>query len=306
MSLWNFFVIKNVKAYIKSFFTSFSFLVCFVMFLRVFVIDYSVVPSESMTKTLCTGNFVLVNKMVYKIYSPVAIPVIGRFFARNVIMNNKNIKRGDIIVFSHRDDGGKYFTKRVVGLPGDVVEYDDREVVINGESTMFNPDGSPIFDQIEDFEFFHDDNQREIMEKRICRIPTGDGNKYRIINTIHGKVRRERPRVKYRVPDGYLFFVGDNRDHSYDSRSHPFGDAQTSYVSGRLSYRVFGTKARFKRDVSWLQFIVELAYRVLRYVISIDFSIFGNLNSDICDVNDKTAVNNIINSVLKVGPNQFL
>ena len=247
-------LIKNlidlVRNYWKTTFTSFGFLLFSIFFIRTFVVDYSIVPSESMTKTLCTGNAVLVNKMIYRIYSPIAIPVIGRFFAKNVVENNENIKRGDIIVFCHRNDDGKYYTKRVLGIPGDEIEFDDREVIVNNESTMFNPDGTPIFDKIEDFKFIHDDNKEEVMEKRICRVPTGEGNKYRIINTIHKKDRVERPKVKYKVPDGYLFVVGDNRDNSYDSRFHSFGDVQTSHVSGRLSYRVFGTNARFKRDVS--------------------------------------------------------
>lgn len=285
---------------------SFGVLLASIFIIRTFIVDYSVVPSESMTKTLCTGNPVLLNKMAYKIYSPVVIPVIGRFFARNIIINNKNIKRGDIIAFCHRNDDGKYYCKRIVGLPGDIVEFDDREIVINGESTMFNPDGTPIFDKIEDFEFVHDDNTREIMQKRICRIPI-DKNKYRIINTIHSKNRKQKPRIKYKVPDGYLFGMGDNRDFSYDSRFHNFGDIQQSHVCGKISYRLFGTKARFKRDVSWLQFIAELPYRMLRYIMSINLRIFGNLNNDICDINDKKAQEYIINNVLsKVGSDNFV
>ena len=292
---------KNLYDFInKSFekvFGSFLFLLVFIFFIRTFIVDYSVVPSESATKTLCTGNGVLVNKMIYRIYSPVAIPVIGRFFARNIIVNNSNIKRGDYIVFCHRDNDGKYYTKRVIGLPGDVVEYDDLDVVINGESTMFKPDGTPIFDHIEDFEMVHDDHQKEVLEKRICRIPV-EGKKCRIINTLHKKDRPSKSKVKYKVPDGYILGMGDNRNFSYDCRFHNFGDIQQSYVIGRISHRLFTTKASFKREVSWLQFIVELPYRVLRYGMYMTFKVFGNINNDICDIDDLKAQQHIIDNVL--------
>ncbi len=105
-------------------------------------------------------------------------------FLRTTIIPVKNPKRGDIIVFRFPEDPDKDFIKRVIGVAGDVVEIRDKEVYINHE-----------------------------------RLNHGAG--YGIHTDPHIIPAIMQPRDNFGpviVPEDSLFMMGDNRDHSYDSR----------------------------------------------------------------------------------------
>lgn len=82
--------------------------------LMTFVVGVTVIQSASMEPTLMTGDTVFVNRLAYK--------------------TGDNIQRGDVVIF-HSDEYGVDFGKRVIGLPGDTVEFKDGYVVINGQYT---------------------------------------------------------------------------------------------------------------------------------------------------------------------------
>lgn len=92
-------------------------------------------------------------------------------------------EREDVIVFIYPMDTSKDFIKRVIGLPGDTVEMKDQRITINGES----------------FEDNHGVFTRDLSSDR-------------------GLVREGSAFGPVKVPEGKLFVMGDNRDHSYDSR----------------------------------------------------------------------------------------
>lgn len=132
--------------------------VALALFIRTYVAQAFKIPSESMMQTLLVGDHLLVNKVVYHLWEP---------------------QRGDIVVFRYPMDPSRDFVKRVVGLPGEVVEMKGKTVYINGE-----PLDEPyaIYDP----------------------TPFGDGSRYHF-----GPVR---------VPENHLFMMGDNRNNSQDSR----------------------------------------------------------------------------------------
>ena len=101
-------------------------------------------------------------------------------------------KRGDVVVFIYPVDKSKDFIKRVIGLPGDTVEIQDQKVIINGKR--------------------YDDKHAYY-----------DGRGERIGNP--GQPER------FIVPKGYIFVMGDNRDHSYDSRF--WGYVPVSSIKGK-------------------------------------------------------------------------
>lgn len=252
-----------------------------IVILRTFVIDWSVVPSGSMSHTFLTGDVVINNKMAYR-YDLCSIPIIGVYFIKKKILEPGNIKRGDIIIFCGKSD---YITKRVVALPGDIVTWDHVDLKINGESTMFKSDGSPVYPKINDYTLtrsHHDLNIDEVMEERNSRIHTNDG-KYLKLTTLHSRKQEPLSPITYRVPEGHVFIVGDNRfpEYSWDSRDHYFGDVPISYITGKAVYRLFGSNAKvFNRKRSWVQTIIMLPYLVLRYVMSIDLTRFGPIYRD--------------------------
>lgn len=105
--------------YAKSFFP----VILVVFGLRSFLVEPFKIPSGSMMPTLLIGDFILVNKYTYGI----RLPVINQ---KVVQLNNP--ERGDVMVFRYPADPGLDYIKRVVGVPGDVVEYRNKQLSING------------------------------------------------------------------------------------------------------------------------------------------------------------------------------
>ena len=107
-------------------YTAGFFPVIFIVFvIRSFLFEPFNIPSGSMIPTLQVGDFILVNKHHYGI----RLPVLG-----TKVFDLEKPKNGDVMVFipPHRDD---YFIKRVVGIPGDRVRYQDKIIYINGKKS---------------------------------------------------------------------------------------------------------------------------------------------------------------------------
>ena len=105
--------------YAKSFFP----VLLIVLVLRSFLVEPFQIPTGSMIPTLNVGDFILVNKYAYG----VRLPIIG-----TKIIQVKDPDRGEVIVFVPPHEN-KYYIKRVIGLPGDTVRYEDKTLFINGE-----------------------------------------------------------------------------------------------------------------------------------------------------------------------------
>ncbi|MCB1664437.1 MAG: signal peptidase I [Pseudomonadales bacterium] len=176
--------------YAKSFFP----VLLIVLVLRSFLVEPFQIPSGSMIPTLEVGDFILVNKYTYGL----RLPVVG---TKIVPMNEP--KRGEVMVFIPPHDK-RYFIKRVVGLPGDTVRYEDKVLYVNGEQIMSEP---------------VDDVQIE-MPNGMMRAGTlyneTLGGVEHLTQIIDAPPRDER--TVWVVPEGHYFMMGDNRDNSADSR----------------------------------------------------------------------------------------
>ncbi|GAB4224214.1 MAG: signal peptidase I [Acidobacteriota bacterium] len=93
------------------------------MFARTFVFMQSKIPTESMLDTLLVGDYILVNRMLYGAPGDEGVAWLGQ----------RPIRRGDVVVFRFPRDPDVDFVKRVIGLPGDVVEVRDGLAIVNGE-----------------------------------------------------------------------------------------------------------------------------------------------------------------------------
>ncbi len=167
-----------------------------VMVLRSFLFEPFRIPSGSMMPSLLVGDFILVNKYHYGLRLPVT---------HSKVTEGDPPQRGDVAVFRFPDNESLDFIKRVIGLPGDHISYYDRRLIVNGEplkveareiyagqgSTSDNMKGGEVFVE------YVEDTQHLMMTD---------------------------PRVKFSangelvVPEGHFFVMGDNRDHSNDSR----------------------------------------------------------------------------------------
>ncbi len=184
--------------YARSFFP----VLLLVLVLRSFLFEPYQIPSESMVPTLEIGDFILVNKYAYGI----RLPVLG-----TKLFDVGEPQHGDVMVFVPPHEP-RYFIKRVIGVPGDHVRYQDKVLYINGERVpqefvdQVMVDGRPYI-QIYD-------EQLGTHTHRIYRYPG----------------RAERPQ-EWTVPDGHYFMMGDNRDRSDDSRR--WGFAADAKVVGK-------------------------------------------------------------------------
>lgn len=176
--------------YAKSFFP----VLLIVLVLRSFLIEPFQIPTGSMIPTLEVGDFILVNKYAYG----VRLPIIG-----TKLMDIADPKRGEVMVFIPPHEN-KYYIKRVIGLPGDTVRYQESNLYINGELV-----------------------EREFLESRLIETERG-GISAELYNETIGEVEhitqlipafnRERNRTSWVIPNGFYFMMGDNRDNSSDSR----------------------------------------------------------------------------------------
>jgi signal peptidase I len=114
--------------YPKSFFP----VILIVFLLRSFLVEPFKIPSGSMLPTLLIGDFILVNKFTYGVRIPIA----------NVkVMDMNQPQRGEVMVFRYPENPSLDYIKRVVGVPGDKVSYQNKRLAINGEEVKLEPDG---------------------------------------------------------------------------------------------------------------------------------------------------------------------
>ncbi|AKE62151.1 peptidase (plasmid) [Citrobacter amalonaticus Y19] len=137
------------------------------------------IPTESMSPTIKPGDLVIAQR-------------VGGLF------DHRAVQRGDVLVFNAPSVPGVYYVKRVLGIPGDTVTYNEDKVFsINGKQNgslikkdAFTTQYQAETDTAGQSYIFETDN-------RIGYVQTGK---------------------KWIIPEGYYFMVGDNRDHSLDSR----------------------------------------------------------------------------------------
>jgi signal peptidase I len=168
------------------------------MALRANVFEAFYIPTESEVPNILPGDRILVNKLAYRD----AVP-----------------KRGDIVVFRSPGNRSQNWIKRVIGLPGDTVEVRDNQVYVNGKKLERDP-------------------VPKVSLASIRKEATGDvfyetnaGSRYKIMLDASSGAANH-PRTK--VPEGCFFVLGDNRNHSEDSRH--FGGVPMGDIIGTIQY----------------------------------------------------------------------
>ncbi len=167
--------------------------VIFATFARTYIVQAFKIPSGSMEQNLLIGDHILVNKFIY---GPALSPLERR------LLPEREVQRGDVVVFKFPKDPDRDFIKRCMAVPGDSVEMIDKHLFLNGRAV-------------------HDEGYTYHTDEHVYpRTPfTGDGLRNR---------DNFGPRS---IPQASYFCMGDNRDNSNDSRF--WGEVPEDNVKGR-------------------------------------------------------------------------
>ena len=187
--------------YSKSFFP----VLLAVLILRGFLFEPFRIPSGSMMPTLLVGDFILVNKFSYGLKLPVI---------HTRLTEGDKPKRGDVAVFRYPRNESLDYIKRVIGLPGDHIGYYNRRLTINGKplQTQFDHDYQGLGELNNMIEGSGCDKVGASCKVLIEKQNNLD---YTIMNNL--QVNHSSDGELF-VPAGHYFVMGDNRDHSSDSR----------------------------------------------------------------------------------------
>ena len=180
-----------------------------VFILRSFIAEPFKIPSESMLPTLEKGDFILVNKFSYGI----RLPVINK-----KVIDIGSPQRGDVMVFRYPEDPSLDYIKRVVGVPGDKIRYENKRLTLNGQPLDIKKlDDYKHSDRL----YFSQQFEEQLGEKRHRMLNDTDAPSF--VPDVASFPYREnchynQSGVECTVPPGHYFMMGDNRDNSRDSR----------------------------------------------------------------------------------------
>ncbi|MFZ6759908.1 signal peptidase I [Undibacterium sp. Ji50W] len=191
------------------------------VFVRSALADYYTVPSSSMYPTLLEGDRVICDRLAYDVKLP---------FTDVILKHMADPQRGDVVTFSSPEDGVR-LVKRLIAVPGDVVEMRDEKLYINGKAASYEP-LQPRSDD-------HLTPKREYSgQQLVYRERLGSLQHDMIIMPDREALRSFQPVT---VPEGEYMMLGDNRDNSRDSRY--IGLVKRELITGqvkRLMYSLNG------------------------------------------------------------------
>ncbi|WP_343192777.1 signal peptidase I [Buchnera aphidicola (Taiwanaphis decaspermi)] len=193
------FFIKYMPSFFPIFFVIF--------FIRSFLYEPFRIPSGSMNPTLYDGDYIMVNKFIWGIKNPIN---------NNIIFKVSNPNRGDVVVFRYPHNHNINYIKRIIGIPGDKVIYNELNkelIILSKNNEMINIVYSK---NIKNKNFL--DKNSEIKHEKI------ENNEHNILLNSSIKINNHDIKNKnkifkvWNIPSECYFVMGDSRDNSYDSR----------------------------------------------------------------------------------------
>ena len=200
--------------------------IALVFVLRSFIVEPFRIPSGSMLPNLYVGDFILVNKYTYGLRMPIT---------NDVIVPIKKQKKGDVVVFQFPPDPSQSYIKRVVGVPGDVVRYENKVLTVNGQTYQQMPKSGIIPDA--EYPTYPNSNKPVLgvimtkaaeegavthdiltIEKQPTINPNGLSEYPFSKNTSACTYFPNNTGMECKVPAGQYLMMGDNRDNSTDGR----------------------------------------------------------------------------------------
>ncbi len=186
-------IIDNLKTIIVALFLA--------VIIRSILLQPFYIPSSSMEKTLLVGDRLFVTKFSYG-YSRHSFPFSIKIIPDRIFFSQP--KRGDIIVFKTPSDNRTDYIKRLIGIPGDTIQFKDSDLYLNNKKLKK--------DFIKKTEVFCGDQLLEVNE---FSEQVSENKTYNIFYATQNSMKNTDV---YTIPNDHYFFLGDNRDCSKDSR----------------------------------------------------------------------------------------
>ncbi len=192
-----------------------------VIIVRSFLFEFFKIPSSSMVPTLRIGDHIVVSKYNYGWVFP---------FTSWEFVSWGTPKRGDVIVFIYPKDESLHYIKRVIGLPGDKVEFKGKDLWLNGEKVQRELVKDPGETALVTGSGGHQLGKgpgvlfKETIDGRTHYVKYASDEPYDFV---------QNPEAHTVAPDSF-FVMGDNRDDSYDSRS--WGDVPRHNLRGKAQF----------------------------------------------------------------------
>lgn len=228
----------------KELFRALAYCLLAVILVRSFLFELFKIPSSSMVPTLAIGDHIVVSKFNYGLTFPFTTWEFAAWSAP---------KRGDVIVFIYPKDESLYYIKRVIGIPGDKIEFRGRDIFLNGQLI---PKAAVAEDDARLAQWTHPGARGEIFVEDL-----GGVNHPVQYSGMAGYEFGKEGGGEQEVPEEHFFVMGDNRDDSYDSRSwgavprrNIRGKAQMIWLSlDRDANWSGGEKIRWSRSFSLIR-----------------------------------------------------
>lgn len=242
-----------------------------VLMIIFFVAQAFVIPSGSMKNTLLIGDMLFVKKFSYGIPVPripwLEVPIMPDFNDNGHLIEGDKPKRGDIVVFRYPNDEKIHYVKRCVGVGGDLIALKDKHLLLRPH------EGNEFILKNYDKEQIVDANGELWVIDPYKKDHPGIHNDSSVVN--NGLNPQELfDMMPIRVPEGEFFMMGDNRDHSNDSRF--WGTVAYKFIVGTPWLIYFSWDDN--KEIRW--------DRVFRTVDSIENDMFGKIQ----DTNHKEGI----------------
>ena len=238
------FIFENVKTLFYAFIIA--------IIIRSLIIQPFYIPSSSMEPTLLVGDRLFVTKYTYG-YSKHSFPFSPPILKNRLLFSTP--KRGDVVVFKTPADNRTDYIKRLIGLPGDKIQFIDSNLFLNS-SEIFKSriaKNDKIYCGNSTIDVF-------TFEEKLS-----NGKIYKTVYLKNYSYQNSDPFV---VPENYYFFLGDNRDCSKDSRflssvgyvhkNNLVGKAQFIFFSSDRSIGSFFAFWKWHKSIRFKRFFKKI------------------------------------------------